>query len=87
MQTFVTVDAKLVYGHLGQPAHLDVRAQEHVNEVSALPVTRLLWWICPPGGRIWILECYTKIIFSIDEQKVQTSYLLNLISIIMNIDR
>ena len=42
MQTFLTVDAKLVYGHLGQPAHLDVRAQEHVNEVSALPVTRLL---------------------------------------------
>ena len=42
MQTFVTVDAKSVYGHLGQPAHLDVRAQEHVNEVSALPVTRLL---------------------------------------------
>ena len=70
MQTFVTVDAKLVYGHLGQPAHLDVRAQEHVNEVSALPVTRLLWWICPPGGRIWILECNTKIIFSIDEESI-----------------
>ena len=42
MQTFVTVDAKLVYGHLGRPAHLDALAQEHVNEVSALPVTRLL---------------------------------------------
>ena len=56
---------KLVYGHHGRPAHPDVRVQEHVRKVSALPATPL-WWICPLKGKL--------------DDRTRTRFLCNILS-------